>query len=207
MKKTGYPYDQFQDWLQTKHELSAITTVSYASQCRRIARSAGVDDVCNLKLLSAIERDDVEDFFCTQKNSKNMTPFRRSWRMFRDFLIEREQLVLCSIELDDGWEEVPSEVAQAIRELDRQDFAFRLIPSMKWDKNEVISGITSDFAINVEVNGDPKVVVLPTEPLLTITMWAYPDSVPTAENWIIPREPKSRHPMSLTMLRKVAGII
>lgn len=207
MKKTGYPYDEFMDWLELKHNLSSITSVSYASQCRRIARCAGIDDVCNLKLLCTIDRDDVEDFLSQQKNSKNQTPFRRSWRMFRDFLIEREQLVLCSIELDEGWEVVPPEVAEAIRELDRQDFAFRLIPNMKWDKNEKISEITDSFAINVQIGDEKKVIILPTEPLLTITMWAYPDCVPTSDDWIIPREPKSRHPMSVTMLRKVAGII
>lgn len=207
MKKTGYPYDEFMTWLEVKHELSPITTVGYASQCRRIARCAGINDVCNLQLLQTIDRDNVEDFLNQQKNSKNQTPFRRSWRMFRDFLIERESIVLCSIELCEGWESVPPEVADAIRKLDQQDFAFRLIPSMKWDKNEKLSEICGDFAINVQIGDESKVVVLPTEPLLTITMWAYPDSVPTSDNWIVPREPNSRHPMPVTMLRKVAGII
>ena len=207
MKKTGYPYDSFQEWLQTKHNLSQITTVGYASQCRRIIRSCGISDVQNIELICQIDRDSIEDFLSSQKNTKNQTPFRRSWRMFRDFLIERESVVLCSVELDDGWEEVPPKVAEAIRELDNQDFAFRLIPLMKWDKNETISKLTDGFAINVATDGENKVVVLPTAPLLTITMWAYPDTVPTSDNWIIPREPKSRHPMCLTMLRKVAGII
>ncbi len=201
MKKTGYPFDAFGEWLQEYKNISPVTAVGYGSQCRRIIRSAGVSDVCNLKLLECIEADQVE-LFIIKQTAKSQTPFRRSWTCFHEFMT-LEGNKLTNIDLCRGWEDVPKEVADAIREMDRQDFPFRLISSMKWNIDEKMTKV---FGSNViDVNG--RKVVLPTDPLITITQWAYGDKMPSPKDWLIPRSPKSNIPMPLTMLRKVAGII
>ena len=201
MRKTGYPYDAFTTWLKDYKELSPLTATGYASQCRRIIRACGVNDVCNIKFLKAIEPDQVELFIIEQRKP-SQTPFRRSWGCFKQFMsIEGHEIA--DISLDRGWEDVPKQVANAIRELDEQDFPFRLIPSMTWRIDERMS---TALGKNVIALNERK-IVLPTDPLLVITQWAYGDRMPTPSNWLIPRSPNSKLPMPLSMLRRVAGII
>jgi len=201
MKKTGYPFDKFVEWLQEYKEIGSLSATGYASQCRRIIRSAGVTDVCNIKFLTAIEPDQVEQFI-TRQRAKSQTPFRRSWGCFKEFM-KIEGYEIADISLDRDWEDVPKEVADAIHKLDQQDFPFRLIPSMKWKIDEKM---TRALGKNVLILDERK-IVLPTDPLLVITQWAYGDKMPSPRDWVIPRSPNSKLPMPLTMLRKVAGII
>ena len=201
MKKTAYPFDKFLQWLQDNKELSPLTATGYASQCRRIIRSAGVTDVCNIKFLEAIEADQV-DLFILEQRKPSQTPFRRSWGCFYEFM-KNEGHNVANIALDRNWEDVPSNVAKAIRELDQQNFPFRLIPSMKWKINVKMTNVIGKNVI--EVNG--RNIVLPTEPLLVITQWAYGSKLPSPRDWLVPRSPNSSIPMPLTMLRRVAGII
>jgi hypothetical protein len=201
MKKTGYPFDKFLQWLQDHKELSPLTATGYASQCRRIIRSAGVTDVCNIKFLKAIEADQV-DLFILEQRKPSQTPFRRSWGCFYEFM-NSEGHKIADIALDRHWEDIPRNVAEAIRELDQQNFPFRLIPSMKWKINPKMTNVIGKNVIQVE----DRNIVLPTEPLLVITQWAYGDKMPTPKDWLVPRSPHSAVPMPLTMLRRVAGII
>lgn len=210
MKQTGYPYDRFTEYIVDELGLSRLTATSYASQCRRIVRSAGVNDVCDVALLCAIDRDKVEDFLAGQKNSRNQTPFRRSWTTFSDFLVLEGFSSLCSVDPCYGWEDVPEFVAEAIRELDSQDFAFRTITQMRWDRDDVLTkvlGNSKKIVITSMIDGEVKKTTLPLSPLVALAMWGYPQREPTPNDPLIPREPNSRHPMSVSMMRKVAGII
>jgi hypothetical protein len=201
MKKTAYPFDKFNAWLQEYKEISPLTATGYSSQCRRIIRSAGVADVCNIKFLTAIDADQVELFIIGQRKP-SQTPFRRSWTCFREFMaIEGHEIA--DISLDRGWEDIPKVVADAIHELDEQAFPFRLIPSMKWKIDPKMSKVLGKNVIQL----DERRIVLPTDPLLVITQWAYGDKMPSPKDWLIPRSPHSKLPMPLSMLRKVAGII
>lgn len=201
MRKTAYPFDKFVQWLQEYKEISPLTATGYASQCRRMIRSAGVTDVCNIKFLTAIEPDQIE-LFIIQQRKPSQTPFRRSWGCFKQFM-SIEGYEIADIALDRGWEDIPKPVADAIHELDRQDFPFRLIPSMKWKINEQMTKVLGQNVVEL----DERKIVLPTDPLLVITQWAYGDKMPSPKDWLIPRSPHSKLPMPLTMLRKVAGII
>lgn len=201
MKKTGYPFDKFVEWLQEYKEISPVTATGYASQCRRLIRSAGIDDVCNLRFLSAIQPDQL-DMFILDQRKPSQTPFRRSWNCFHEFMKLEGHEIPC-IDLYRGWEEIPSKVADAIRELDNQNFPFRLIPSMTWKLNKKMSEVLGKQVIEV----GERNIVLPMEPLLVITQWAYGDKLPSPKDWLVPRSPHSRIAMPLVMLRKVAGII
>lgn len=201
MRKTAYPFDKFVQWLQEYKEISPLTATGYASQCRRMIRSAGVTDVCNIKFLTAIEPDQIE-LFIIQQRKPSQTPFRRSWGCFKQFM-SIEGYEIADIALDRGWEDIPMAVANAIHELDKQDFPFRLIPSMKWKINEQMTKVLGQNVVEL----DERKIVLPTDPLLVITQWAYGDKMPSPKDWLIPRSPHSKLPMPLTMLRKVAGII
>ena len=74
---------------------------------------------------------------------------------------------------------------------------------MKWNINQRMTEALSKQVITV---GDRN-IVLPTEPLLIITQWAYGDKMPSPKDWIVPRSPRSIIAMPLLMLRKVAGEI
>ncbi len=206
MKKIGYPFDKYTEWLEGQGRAKS-TACMYASQCRRILRNANILDLCDPKQIELISRDQIEDFLSLQRTSKNRTPFRRSWTMFKTFMAI-EGYELSSISIDGNWELIPKNVAQAIRELDSESFPFRLISSMKWNKDEVLSEICGGIVLTVIApNGEQKKIKLPIKPVMTIIMWAYPNTIPNEDNWLVPREPFSRHPMPVTMLRKVAGII
>jgi len=201
-KKVGYPFDKFMEWLQEDQDLSLITATGYASQSRRIIRHCGVSDVCNITLVSAITPEQVEKFILTL-SKKSQTPFRRSWKQFYEFMTNKENKKIACIDLDRDWESVPPEIGKALREMNNQNFPFRLIPSMKWNRDEKLCKSLGKIVVVV---GDRR-VQLPTDPLLVITQWAYGDKTPNKEDYILPRKPHSPLPMPLSMMRKVAGII
>jgi len=208
MKKETYPYSDFVEYIKLcgKSELSAV---SYASQVRRIIRHSNID-IYDLENIQKMTRDQVEDFLFLQRNTKNQTPFRRAWSCFRKFM-ESEGYNITTIDVIDlDWQNIPSNVADAIRALDYQQFSFRMIPRMTWDIDDKLSSVTGETVITVIYGGSTKKIVLPKKELEVITQWAYPDTDVkelNSNHYIVPRYPYCRHPMPVNMLRKVAGII
>jgi hypothetical protein len=134
--------------------------------------------------------------------------------MFSDFMFS-EGIEVASADLCRGMDDVPSEVAKAIYNLEvakaiynlnQCKFPFRALPRLKWafsSKSKALSEVCPDeYAI--EDNG--SIYLLPKTQLNTIKSWGYPDREPTENDPLIPRKPHSKLAMPVLMMRRLAGI-
>lgn len=202
-KKTPYPYDKFVEWLCTEHGKTPVTAGTYSAQARRIVRYCDAE-ICNIEQIESITSSQIDLYIMTQ-SPKSQTPYRRSWNMFADFMFS-EGIEVASADLCRGMDDVPSEVAKAIYNLNQCKFPFRALPRLKWafsSKSKALSEVCPD---EYAIESEGSIYLMPKAHLNTIKSWGYPDREPTENDPLIPRKPHSKLAMPVLMMRRLAGI-
>jgi len=200
----GVDFTAFRLWLMDVRGVSRRTSYTAVSQVRLVLRSCG----------PVVTTSSLADWHAEQDGHQR-TPIVSNWRRYREWWESQGVSGLPDFPRRrpaSGSEPVPAALGAALSLLRSAGVSMPVISSLRWDPLE--SGVLYDAlrattpglaSGEVQAMRTPTagIVLIPTLPLDALISWGHNGS-PLVGAPLVPREPGSSEPMTLTRLRRLA---
>jgi len=189
----------FRQYLKDRHKIKAETAITYASQVRRILTA--VPELTTPHLNGWIK----------QFPSNQRTPFRASWRKFREYYLDKYKITLPDFSRLDG-NGVTTEVLDALRDCVRGHKI----------KAQTLCGLTTEIdtgpryaalsktmpglqsgALVLVISHDGKLASVPVQAYRTFVEWGQQSANPARPHWLVPVAPGGDIAMPATQIGKL----